>query len=168
MDEASSRRFVRFPNASGKLIKRLSSQQKTMRRKLLVGCTAVTMGMLLLFVPIVPSNAVFYSGPSITPPMNHWVLSDPSGTYSGIYLGNGTYSMNNSAYQRLLHDPYTVAPTSNVKVEGNTVYIFAPSSESPPHGIIAPPVPTTNDFESVTSLFLGHGGMLANGNYFLR
>jgi len=139
-----------------------------MHRKLLVGCTAVTMGMFLLLVPVVPSNAVSYSGPSIIPPVNHWFLSDPSGSYTGIYLGNGTYSMNVTVYQKLLHDPYTVAPTSNVKVEGNTVYIFTPFSNSPPHGIIAPPVPATNVLESVTSLFLGHGGILANGNYFLR
>jgi hypothetical protein len=142
-----------------------------MRRRLLVGCAAVAAGMLLLFAPVVPSNAVSYTGPSTVPPVNHWVLSDPSGTYTGIYLGNGTYSMNLTSYQKLLHDPYTVAPQSNVKVEGNTVYIFVPPSDTvsaPPHGAIAQIGPTTNDLESVTCLLFGHGAMLTNGNYFLR
>ena len=142
-----------------------------MHRRLLAGCAAVAAGTLLLFAPMVPTNAVSYTGPSTVPPVNHWVLSDPSGTYTGIYLGNGTYSMNLTSYQKLLHDPYTVAPQSNVKVEGNTVYIFAPPSDTvsaPPHGSIAQIAPATNDLESVTCLLFGYGAMLTNGNYFWR
>ena len=141
-----------------------------MRRRLLVGCAVVAAGMLLLFAPVVPSNAVSYAGPSTVPPVNHWVLSDPSGTYTGIYLGNGTYSMNLTSYQKLLRDPYT-GTQSNVKVEGNTVYIFVPPSgtvSALPHGAIAQIAPTTNDLESVTCLLFGHGAMLTNGNYFWR
>ena len=136
-----------------------------------MGCAAVAAGTLLLFAPMVPTTAVSYTGPSTVPPVNHWVLSDPSGTYTGIYLGNGTYSMNLTSYQKLLHDPYTVAPQSNVKVEGNTVYIFAPPSDTvsaPPHGTIAQIAPATNNLESVTLVLFGHGAMLTNGNYFWR
>lgn len=142
-----------------------------MRRRLLIGCVAAAAGMLLLFAPVVPSQAVTYTGPSTVPPVNHWVLSDPSGTYTGIYLGNGTYSMNLTSYHKLLHDPYTVTPQSNVKVEGDTVYIFIPPSDTvsaPPHGAIAQLAPSSNDLESVSCLLFGHGGMLANGNYLWR
>ena len=142
-----------------------------MRRRLLLGRAAVAAGMLLLFAPVVPFNAVSSTGPSTVPPVNHWVLSDPSGTYTGIYLGYGTYSMNLTSYQKLLHDPHTVAPQSNVKVEGNAVYIFAPPSDTvsaPHHGAIAQIAPATNDLESVTCLLFGHGAMLSNGNYFWR
>ena len=136
-----------------------------------MGCAAVAAGMVLLLAPVVPSKAVSYTGPSTVPPVNHWVLSDPSGTYTGIYLGNGTYSMNLTSYQKLLHDPYTGVPQSNVKVEGNMVYIFVPPSDTvsaPPHGAIAQIAPTTTDLESVTCLLFGHGAMLTNGNYLWR
>ena len=142
-----------------------------MHRRLLVGGAAIAVGMLLLFAPVVPSNAVTYTGPSTVPPVNHWVLSDPSGMYTGIYLGNGTYSMNLTSYQKLLHDPYTGAPQSNEKVEGDAVFIFAPPSDTvsaPPHGAIAQLALAANDLESVTCLLFGHGAMLANGNYLWR
>jgi hypothetical protein len=162
---------VRFPDESGKLISGPYLEKSDMRRRLLVGCTAVAVGVLMLFAPVVPSNALSYAGPSMVPPVNHWVLRDPTGTYTGSYLGNGTYSMNLTAYEKLLHDPYTGTPQSNVKVEGTTVYIYVPPSNTvsgPTHGTIDPPVPASNDLESVTWLLLGHGAMLADGNYYLR
>ena len=55
-------------------------------------------------------------------------FSDPSGTYAFYYLGNGQYSMSLSAYDRLLHDPYSKISATNVQVSGNTVIITVPES----------------------------------------
>lgn len=142
-----------------------------MHRGLQVGIIAVAVGILMLFAPVIPTNAVSYSGPSTVPPANTGILHNPTGTYVFSYLGNGTYSMNATAYQKLLHDPYTVTPTSNVKVEGNTVYIFVPPSNTvstPTHCSIPQPVPDAHDLESVACLLVGHGAILVNGDYHLR
>jgi hypothetical protein len=71
--------------------------------------------------------------------------------------------MNLTSYQKLLHDPYTVAPQSNVKVEGNTVHIFASSSDTvsaPPHGAIGPPT-----IAPISYRLFGYGGISFQGVY---
>ena len=66
--------------------------------------------------------------PSTVPPVNVAILTDPSGTYQFMYLGNGTYSMNLTAYEKLLNDPYSGISASSIKIEGNTVLMTVPVS----------------------------------------
>ena len=85
--------------------------------------------------------------PSIVPPVNTGVLKDPTGTYTFTYLGNGSFTMNYSAYEKLLQDPYTgIGSGSDVTVEGNTVIITPPESDT---------VSYTND---VNDAWSGAGG----------
>lgn len=124
---------------------------------------------IMILVPVVPSKAAAFAGPSNVPPLNVWVLRDPSGTYSGSYLGNGTYSMNLTTYQELLRDPYTGVYTTGAEVQGNSVIITVPQSDTvsgPTSGVTAiSAVQPSRLFESVTYWLLGHGGFYANGHY---
>ncbi len=126
--------------------------------------------LALFFVPGIPLHASSYSGPSSVPPMNVGILRDPSGTYQQIYLGNGTYSMNLTAYEKLLNDPYSGISASSVQISGTTVLLTVPISNTvsgtttPTH----PPASAPNvGFESVTSYFIGYGGLYVNGRYVL-
>lgn len=70
--------------------------------------------------------------PSIVPPVNTGILQDPTGTYVFSYLGNGEYSMNLSAYEKLLQDPYSGVPNAagEVQIVGSEVIIVPPSTNT--------------------------------------
>jgi len=136
------------------------------------GLVAVALAIAFA-VPMVPAKAASYSVPSTVPPLNVGILTDPTGTYQFTYLGNGTYSMNFTAYQKLLKDPYTGISAESVKIEGNTVLMTVPasnvvsgptSSSSPTSPVFSP----SGELESVTSWLSGYGTTLVNGAYRLR
>lgn len=70
--------------------------------------------------------------PSIVPPVNTGILKDPTGTYTFSYLGNGQYSMNLTASEKLLHDPYSGIPNASgeARVLGNSVIITPPRTNT--------------------------------------
>lgn len=135
---------------------------------------ALTAAFLL---PVVPASATRYSAPSAVPPVNVGILRDPTGTYQFTFLANGTYSMNLTAYQELLKDPYTGIAAANVKIEGNTVLITPPTSNvvsGPDFGpersepASSPVSATSGQFQSVTTWFLGYGAVFADRGYHLK
>lgn len=88
--------------------------------------TAVVLPLLILTAsaPVAANSHVLpTSNPSIVPPLNTAVLKDPSGTYTFAYLGNRQYETNLTAYEKLLSDPYSGVPATNVQVTGSSVII---------------------------------------------
>ena len=117
----------------------------------------VAVGLVAAFLlPVVPANAARYSAPSTVPPVNVGVLRDPTGTYDFTLLANGTYSMNFTAYQKLLKDPYTGISATSVKIEGDTVLITpltlnvvpGPERSEP---VSSPVSANSREFQSVTA-----------------
>jgi hypothetical protein len=108
--------------------------------------TVVIIGTLLAFVSVMsiarqmPALATNLHGsssaqapPSLTPAelpsANTGILRDPTGTYAFIYLGNSEYSINQSAYEKLLGDPYSgISHSGDVQFVGGMVIITVPSS----------------------------------------
>jgi hypothetical protein len=127
--------------------------------------------LALFIMPAIPTRAASTNfGPSGVPPLNVAVLTDPSGTYQFMYVGNGTYSMNLTAYEKLLNDPYSAISASSIEIDGNTVFITVPVSDvvSGTTSSPGPPIPSPSiGFESVTSYLIGFGGMYINGRYIL-
>jgi len=138
----------------------------------------VAVGLVAAFLlPVVPANAARYSAPSTVPPVNVGVLRDPTGTYDFTLLANGTYSMNFTAYQKLLKDPYTGIAATSVKIEGNTVLITPPTSNvvsGPDFGtersepVSSPVSASSREFQSVTAWLSGQGAILAQQGYSLE
>ncbi len=128
---------------------------------------AIVSALALVLVPVVPTKAATFSTPSTVPAVNIGILKDPTGTYQFAYLGNGTYSMNYTAYQKLLKDPFS-GISGSVKMEGNTVLITVPASNvlsAPPHDS---PAAIPEEFVSVTSWLVGYGAVFVNGGYHLE
>lgn len=128
---------------------------------------AVAIVLALVLIPVVPTKAATFSAPSTAPAANTGILKDPTGTYQFAYLGNGTYAMNYTAYQKLLKDPFS-GVSGSVKIEGNTVLIAVPASNvvsAPPHDS---PAAAPEGFVSVTSWLVGYGAVFVNGGYHLE
>lgn len=124
------------------------------------------------FLPVVPASAIAPSSPSAVPPVNVGVLTDPTGTYQFTYLGNGTYSMNYTAYQKLLRDPYTGVSATNITIAGNKVLMTVPATNVT-SGFTSlarslPVPPPAGGLESVTSSLSGYGAILVKGGYHLQ
>lgn len=72
----------------------------------------------------------FTTETNAVPLVNMGVLRDPTGTYTFSLLPNGAYSMNLTAYEKLLQDPYSaISNASLVQINGNTVVITPPVSD---------------------------------------
>jgi len=140
-----------------------------------IGFLAAIIVVAAFLLPVVPTVAAAAGGYSTSsssiPPLNVGILTDPTGTYQFTYYGNGTYSMNTTAYYKLLGDPYTGISATSVRIEGNTVLLTLPISNTESgttSSAPSPPVSTSlRIFESAASWLLGCGAFYGNGNYHL-
>lgn len=157
-------------------------------RRRAIGLMPVAVAALavLFLAPVIPAKLVSYAaspsigtGPSVIPPVNWGVLTDPSGTYWFHFFSNGTYAMNLTSYRQLVNDPYSSSPSNCTHtIEGSIILISCPQPTNTPSGygnlshglqsvtndsVTSPDSPTTNGFESPAYWLAGQGVIYYNG-----
>jgi hypothetical protein len=108
--------------------------------------------MAIQAMAVTPSStsAPRVSEPSIVPPLDTGIIQDPTGTYTIQYIGNGQMSMNRTAYDKLLNDPYSGLSATVAKMNATTV--------------ILNPANTSGDFKDTPTASSGNWSGGASGN----